>query len=193
MIVQPETVVRWHRAGFKQYWKWISRKHAVVGRKPTSKELRDLIFRIVVENRNWRAPRFHSELRILGFDISERAVLRWMRKAPRYTAPARHWATFLSNHREAIAAMDFSTVPTFTCGVLYCLSVIGHDRRRTLYCNVTRHPTTTWGAQQLREAFPHGSAPQYLIFDHEHAFQGEVLETSESLGVRPVQTAVRNS
>jgi hypothetical protein len=83
VFVQPETVIRWHRNGFKLYWKWISRKHAVVGRKPTSREMRELIFRIVAENRTWGAPRIHGELKMLGFDISERTVLRWMRKAPR--------------------------------------------------------------------------------------------------------------
>jgi putative transposase len=108
------------------------------------------------------------------------------------TEPARRWATFLSNHRDAIAAMDFFTVPTLACGVLHCFFVIGHDRRRILHCNVTYHPTTAWVAQQLREAFPYDSAPGYLIFDRGHTFQGEVLETLEGLGVRPVQTAVRS-
>lgn len=154
ILVQPETVLRWHRTGFKLYWKWISRKHAVVGRKPTCKELRELIFRMVAENRTWGAPRIHGELRMLGFDISERTVLRWMRKASRDPEPARRWTAFLSNHREAIAAMDILTVPTLAFSVLYCFFVIAHERRRILHCNVTRHPTTAWVAQQLREAFP---------------------------------------
>ena len=119
VVVEPETVIRWHRAGFRLYWKWLSRKHAVVGRKPTSSELRELIFRMVAENRTWGAPRIHGELKVLGFDISERTVLRWMRKAPRDPDPARRWKAFLDNHREAIAAMDFFTVPTSTFGVLY--------------------------------------------------------------------------
>jgi len=191
-LVQPETVVRWHRAGFELYWKWLSRKHPVVGRKPTSGELRILIFRLVAENHTWGAPRIHGELRMLGFDISERTVLRWMRKAPRYSEPARRWATFLSNHREAIAAMDFFTMPTFTFGVLYCFFVIAHHRRRILQWNVTRHPTKAWVSQQLREAFPYDTAPRYLIFDREHTFQGEVLETARSLGVRPIRIAIRS-
>jgi transposase InsO family protein len=192
VLVQPETVVRWHRAGFEQYWKWLSRKHPAVGRKPTSTEVRGLIFRLVAENQTWGAPRIHGELRMLGFDISERTVLRWMRKAPKNTEPAKRWATFLSNHREAIAAMDFFTVPTLTFGVLYCFFVIAHDRRRILHCKVTRHPTTPWVAQQLREAFPYDSAPKYLILDREHTFHGEVLETAESLGIVPVRTAIRS-
>lgn len=192
VIVQPETVIRWHRTGFKLYWKWLSRKHAVVGRKPTSKELRELIFRMVAENRTWGAPRIHGELKMLRFAISERTVLRWMRKAPRNSGSARRWATFLSNHREAIAAMDFFTVPTLNFGVLYCFFVIAHDRRRILHWNVTRHPTTAWVSQQLREAFPYDSAPKFLILDREHTFQGEVLETAESLGVSPIRIAVRS-
>ena len=163
-----------------------------VGRKPSSRELRERIFRMVSENPTWGAPRIHGELKMLGFDISERTVLRWMRKAPRDPEPARRWAAFLINHREAIAAMDFFTVPTLTFGVLYCFFVIHHDRRRILHCNVTRHPTTAWVAQQLREAFPYNSAPKYLIFDREHTFQGEVLEAVDGLGVRPVRTAIRS-
>jgi len=192
VIVQPETVINWHRTGFKLYWKWISRKHVRVGRKPTSRELRDLIFRIVVENRTWGAPRIHGELKMLGFEISERTVLRWMRKAPRDREPAKRWTAFLNNHREAIAAMDFFSVPTLTFGVMYCFFVIARDRRRILHCNVTRHPTTVWVAQQLREAFPYDTAPKYLILDREHTFHGEVLETVENLGIIPVRTAIRS-
>jgi len=192
VIVQPDTVIRWHRTGFRLYWKWLSREHPVVGRKPTSKELRELIFRMVAENRTWGAPRIHGELQMLGFEISERTVLRWMRKAPRDHEPAKGWATFLSNHREAIAGMDFFTVPTATFGVLYCFFVIAHDQRRILHYNVTRHPTTPWVAQQLRESFPYDSAPKFLILDREHTFNGEVLETAKNLGVSPIRIAVRS-
>ncbi len=142
VLVQPKTVVRWHRAGFKLYWTWLSRHRSRTGRKCVSKELRDIIFRMVAENPTWGAPRIHGELKMLGFDISERSVLRWMRKAPRNPEPARRWASFLSNHREAIAAMDFFTMPTLTFGVLYCFFVIAHDRRRILHCNVTQHPAS---------------------------------------------------
>lgn len=192
VLVQPETVIRWHRSGFKLYWKWLSRKHAVVGRKPTSRELRNLIFRMVAENRTWGAPRIHGELKMLGFEISERTVLRWMRKASKDPEPAKRWATFLKNHREAIAAMDFFTVPTLTFGVLYCFFVIAHDRRRILRCNVTRYPTGAWVSQQLREAFPYDSAPRFLIHDREHTFDGEVLETVASLEITSVRIAVRS-
>jgi len=191
-IVKPKTVIGWHRAGFRLYWKWISRKHELVGRKPTPLEIRQLIFRVVAENRTWGAPRIHGELRMLGFEISERTVLRWMRKAPRSPRQAKGWATFLNNHREAIAAMDSFSVPTLAFGVLYCFFVISQSRRRILHFNVTRYPTTAWVAQQLREAFPYDSAPRYLILDREHTFHGEVLETMEGTGVIPVRTAVRS-
>ncbi len=129
---------------------------------------------------------------MLGLEISERTVLRWMRKAPRDTESARRWATFLSNYRDAIAAMDFFTVPTLRLGVLYYFFVIAHHRRRILHCNVTRHPTTDWVAQQLRDAFPYDSAPRFLILDREHAFHDEVLETAKSLGITLVRIAVRS-
>jgi transposase InsO family protein len=147
---------------------------------------------MVKENPGWGAPRIHGELKMLGFEISERTVIRWTRKTPRDGESARRWAAFLSNHREAIAAMDFFTVPTLGSGLLYCFFIIHHAERRILQCNVTSHPTAAWVSQQLREAFPYDSAPQFLIFDREHTFEGEVMQTAGSLGIRPVRTAVRN-
>ena len=144
IVVTPETVVRWHRAGFRMYWRLISRVRVQVGRRQTSKEVRELIFRMVVENPTWGAPRIHGELLMLGFDVSERTISRWMKRAPRDPEPAKRWLAFLRNHREAIAAMDFFTVPTITFGVLYCFFVISHDRRRILHFNVTKHPTSLW-------------------------------------------------
>jgi transposase InsO family protein len=192
LLVQPETVVRWHRAGFKLYWTWLSRHRTRVGRRCVSKELRDLIFRMVAENPTWGAPRIHGELRMLGFDISERTVLRWMRKAPRNPEPAKRWMAFLNNHREAIAAMDFFTVPTLTFGVLYCFFIISHDRRRILHWNVTRHPTSEWVIQQLREAFPYDSAPKYLIFDRGSSFNAEMIDAVKTFGIQPKRTSFRS-
>src|SRR5262250_371061 len=119
VLVTPRTVVNWHRAGFGLYWTWISRFRRVGGRKRVSKEVRALIFRMVAENPTWGAPRIHGELLKLGFEVSERSVSRWIRRAPRDPDPAKRWLTFLRNHREAIAAMDFFTVPALTFGVLY--------------------------------------------------------------------------
>ena len=192
ILVQPETVVRWHRAGFKLYWTWLSRHRNRVGRKCVRRELRELIFRMVAENPTWGAPRIHGELKMLGFDISERTVLRWMRKAPRGLERAMRWTAFLSNHREAIAAMDFFTVPTLTFGVLYCFFVIAHDRQRILHCNVTKHPTSAWVIQQLREAFPYDSAPSYLIFDRGSSFNAEMMDAVKSFGIQPKRTSFRS-
>ena len=118
-------------------------------------------------------------------------MLRWMRKAPRNPEPAKRWAAFLSDHHEAIAAMDFFTVPTLTFGVLYCFFVIEHDRRRILHCNMTKHPTGAWVVQQLSEAFPYDSAPGYLIFDRGTQFNGEVIDAVKSFGIEPKRTSSR--
>jgi len=144
---------------------------------------------MVVENPIWGAPRIHGELLMLGFDVSERTISRWMKRAPRDPEPAKRWLSFLRNHREAIAAMDFFTVPTVTFGLLYCLFVISHDRRRILHFNVTSHPTSLWTVQQLRESFPFGSAPRFLIFDRDGKYGLEVPAAVRALTIRPVRTS----
>jgi len=189
IVVTPETVVRWHRAGFRLYWRLISRFGKPVGRRRISKEVRELIFRMVAENSTWGAPRIHGELLMLGFDVSERTISRWMRRAPRDPEPPKRWLAFLHNHRAAIAAMDFFTVPTITFGMIYCFFIISHDRRRILHFNVTKHPTSLWIIQQLREAFPFASAPRFVIFDRDGKFGLEVPAAVRSLKMRPVRTS----
>ena len=159
ILVTPRTIVNWHRAGFRLYWAWISRVRQVGERKPVSKEVRALIFRMVTENPTWGAPRIHGELLKLGFDLSERSVSRWMQRAPRDPDVVKRWLTFLRNHREAIAAMDFFTVPTLTFGVLYCFFVIGHERRKILHFNVTRKPNSSGSTAIARRAGPTTAAP----------------------------------
>jgi hypothetical protein len=144
---------------------------------------------MVAENPTWGAPRIHGELLMLGLDVSERTISRWMKRAPRDPEPAKRWLAFLRNHREAIAAMDFLTVPTITFGVLYCFFVIAHDRRRILHFNITRHPTSAWTVQQLREAFPFESAHRFLIFDRDAKYGLEVPIAVRSLKMDPVQTS----
>jgi putative transposase len=186
-------VVGWHRAGFRLYWKWISRARPKGGRKPVSKEVRALIFQTVAENPTWGAPRIHGELLKLGFDLSEPTVSRWVRRAPRPPDPARRWLTFLKNHREAIPAMDFFTVPTLTFGILYCFFVIGHDRRRILHHSVTRNPNALWVALQLHEAWECGQPPQrFLIFDRDAKFSAAVVATVQAMGSQPIRTAFRS-
>jgi putative transposase len=192
LVVLPETVVRWHRAGFRLYWSWISQTRKQIGRKKLSTEVRELIFRMVAENPTWGAPRIHGELLMLGFDVSERTISRWMKRAPRDPEPVKRWRAFLENHKEAIAAMDFFTVPTITFGVLYCFFVISHDRRRILHFNITRHPTSSWIVQQLREAFPFGAVPRFLIHDRDAKYGTEVRAAIRSLGAKPVRTSFRS-
>jgi len=189
IVVTPETVVRWHRAGFQLYWRVISKVPRPMGRIQTPQEARESIFRMVAENPTWGAPRIHGELLMLGFDVSERTISRWMKRAPRDAEPGRRWLTFLRNHREAIAAMDFFTVPTITFRVLYCFFIISHDRRRILHFNVTKHPRSTWIVQQLREAFPFDSAPRFLIFDRDSKYGLEVPVAVHSLRMSAVRTS----
>jgi putative transposase len=193
ILVTPRTVVGWHRSGFRLYWKWLSRAKSRGGRKPVSKEIRALIFQMVAENPTWGAPRIHGELLKLGFDLSEPTVSRWVRRAPRPPDPVRRWLTFLRNHREAIAAMDFFTVPTLTFGVLYCFFVIGHDRRRILHHSVTRNPNALWVALQLHEAWEYSQQPQrFLIFDRDTKFSADVVSTVKAMGSQPIRTAFRS-
>ena len=192
LVVAPETVVRWHRAGFRLYWSMFSKIRMQAGRRRISREVRDLIFRMRAENPTWGAPRIHGELLMLGFEVSERSVSRWMTRAPRDPEPAQRWRAFLHNHREAIAAMDFFTVPTITFQLLYCFFIISHDRRQILHCNVTRHPTSGWIAQQLRDAFPYQSVPTFLLCDHDQKFGLEVRAALRSLQVTCVRTSIRS-
>jgi len=129
---------------------------------------------------------------MLGFDVSERTISRWMKRAPRDPEPARRWLAFLHNHREAIAAMDFFTVPTVTFSLLYCFFVIHHDRGRILHFNVTCHPTSAWIVQQLREAFPYQSGPRFLAFDHDAKYGVDVPATIRSLNFTCLQTALQS-
>ena len=158
-----------------------------------SKEIRALIFQMVAENPTWGAPRIHGELLKLGFDLSEPTVSRWVRRAPRIPDPTKHWLAFLRNHREAIAAMDFFTVPTLTFGVLYCFFIISHDRRRILHYNVTRNPQALWVALQLYETWEYSEQPQrFLIFDRDSKFSADVVSTVKAMGLQPVRTAFRS-
>ncbi len=184
---------RWHRAGFRLYWSWLSRHQTCSGRKRTSRELRELIFRMVAENPTWGAPRIHGELQMLGFDVSERTVSRWVQRAPRNTEKIARWKASLKNHREVIAAMDFFTVHTVTFGILYCFFLIGHDRRRILHFNVTRNPTSPWVVQQLREAFPFDAPHKYLILDRDKKFGLEVIAAIRAMGSRPKRTSFRSA
>jgi hypothetical protein len=150
ILVKPETVVGWHRGGFRLYWRLSS---CGDGRK-IGADVFDIVRRVARENPSWGAPRIHGELLKLDFDISERTVSRYLaRRLPRPGDAAKNWLAFLRSHREAIAAIDFFTVPTMTFRLLYCFFAIDHGRRKILHFNVTVHPTAEWVVQQLRETF----------------------------------------
>jgi len=178
ILVTPRTVVAWHRAGFRLYWKYLSRTRRVVGRRPVSRDVRELIFRMAAENPTWGAPRIHGELLKLGFHVSEPTASRWLQRMPKSPDLGKRWLTFLRNHREGIAAMDFFTVPTLTFGVLYCFFIIDHGRRRILRFNVTRNPSSLWIVQQMREAWPYVAAQKFLLFDHDSKFGRDVIDAA---------------
>ncbi len=189
VIVQPETVVGWHRAGFRLYWRWRSRPRG--GRPKITEEIRALIRRLAEENPDWGAPKIHGELQKLGFVVSERTVARYLRRLHRRGDPGERWLAFLQNHREVIVAFDFFTVPTVTFQVLYCFFVIEHGRRKILHFNVTRHPTADWVVQQLREAFPEAGPYRYVILDRDSKFDVDVIRFLKATGLKAKRTSVR--
>ena len=190
VIVKPETVVAWHRAGFRLFWRL--RSSAKKGRPKTDAELRRLIKRMALENPTWGAPRIHDELLKLLFDISERTVSRYIRRLSPPDQARKLWATSLRNHREVIAAMDFFTVPTITFRVLYCFFIIEHGRRKILHFNVTVYPTGPWIVQQLREAFPESCPYRYAILDRDAKFGKDVMDLLASSGIKPKRTSFRS-
>ena len=165
-VVEPDTILRWHRAGFRAYWRWKSRGR--LGRPRVSPELRALIRRMSKENPLWGAPRIHGELLKLGFEIAELTVSKYMVRRRR--PPSQTWRTFLHNHADAIAGIDLCVVPTLTFECLFAFVVVGHGRRQLLWFAVTRHPTAEWLAQQIVEAFPWDTAPIYLVRDNDGAY-----------------------
>jgi hypothetical protein len=184
VFVKPETVVHWLRAGFRRYWAWLSRRGRR-GRQRTAESLRALIRRMATENAGWGAPKIHGELLMLGFNVSERTVSRYLRRKPASPDAMKRWITFLRNHRSAIAAMDFFVVPTVTFRLVYVWFAIDHARRRILHVDATDQPTAAWVAQQLREAFGHAVTPRHLIFDRDSIFSEQVVSTVKSFGIAP--------
>ncbi len=189
VIVQPDTVVRWHRKGFRLYWRSISKRGP--GRPPISAELQALIRRFANEN-GWRARKVQAELRKLGISVSLATVSRYLPKRSPDRDQRQRWKTFLRNHRHGIAAMDFLVVPTVQFRLLYAWFVIGHGRREIIHFGVTAHPTSHWVVQQLREAFPDEMAPRFLIYDNDSIFSDRVSETIKNIGIEPQRTAFRS-
>ncbi len=179
-IVRPETLVRWHRAGFRRYWRWKSRQ--LGGRPQIDADLRALIRRMSVENPLWGAPRIHGELLKLGFSVAQSSVAKYMVK--RHGSPSQAWRTFLRNHAPDIAAMDLFVVPTIGFDLLYAFVIVRLDRRDLVWISVTAHPTAEWIARQLTEAFPWNEAPHYLIRDQDHIYGTVVTRRLRTMGIR---------
>ncbi|MBA3443196.1 MAG: DDE-type integrase/transposase/recombinase [Pyrinomonadaceae bacterium] len=189
IIVRPETVVGWHRKGFKLFWSRISQRKSV-GRPAVSPEVRALIKRIAAANPLWGAPRMHGELLKLGIEISERTVSRLMPK--RRNPPSQSWRTFLDNHFNELVSIDFFTVPTATFRVLFVFVVLAHDRRRVIHFNITEHPSACWTAQQMVEAFPEDSAPRYLIRDRDQIYGEDFRQRVQAMSIEEVITALQS-
>src|SRR5579864_2118722 len=188
-IVKPETVIAWHRRGFRLFWTWKIR-HGQAGRPAVSGEVRDLIRRMSRENQLWGAPHIHGELLKLGIAISQTSVAKYMvrhRKPPSQT-----WRTFLDNHVNNLVSVDFFTVPTIRFQVLYVFLVLAHDRRRVVHFNVTAHPTAEWTAQQLREAFPFDQIPRYLLRDRDQIFGDTFRKQVKDMQITEVLSAPRS-
>ena len=186
-IVRPETVVAWHRRGFRLFWTWKSRRRT--GRPGVPADVRALIRELSTANPLWGAPRIHGELQKLGISVSQSTVAKFMRRHPR--PPSQTWRTFLTNHASQIMAADLFVVPTVTFRLLFVLVILGHDRRRIVHVAVTDHPTAAWIAQQLRNAFPEDQAPRYLLHDRDGAFAA-VATTVAGMNIQTVRTAPRS-
>jgi transposase InsO family protein len=183
-IVQPETLVRWHRAGFRYYWRWMS--HSRGGRPQVETDLRALIRRMSIENPLWGAPRIHGELLKLGFEVAQSSVAKYMvttRRGP----PSQGWRTFLRNHAPDIAAMDLFVVPTIGFDLLYAFVIVRLDRRELVWINVTA--TAEWIARQITEAFPWNEHPKYLIRDCDRVYGTMVTRRLRAMGIRDKPTA----
>jgi transposase InsO family protein len=179
-IVQPETVIRWHRAGFRCYWRWKSRPRG--GRPQISGELRALIRQMSIENPLWGAPRIHGELLKLGFEVAQSSVAKYMVK--RVGPPSQRWGAFLRNHTPDIAAMDLFVVPTVGFNLLYTFIIVRLDRRELVWLGVTGNPTAEWIARQITEAFPWNEAPRYLIRDQDGIYGDRVRRRIGAMGIR---------
>jgi putative transposase len=186
VIVTPDTVLRWQRRRFRDYWTQLSGR-STGGRPPVDADIAALVRKMAAANRLWGAPRIHGELLKLGIEISERTVSRLMPK--RRPEPSQTWRTFLANHIADLVSIDFFTVPTVRLRVLFVLVVLAHQRRRAVHFNVTEHPTAAWTAQQIVDAFLDDSAPAYLLRDRDSVYGQPFRHRVKGMGIEEVLTA----
>ncbi len=188
-IVQPATVLGWHRQGWRLYWRWKSRSRQP-GRPRIPRAIQTLIHQMCRANPTWGAPRIHGELLKLGIEIAETTVGQYLVRPRR--PPSQTWRTFLANHVGQLVAVDFFVVPTLTCRVLFVFVVLAHERRRILHVNVTEHPTAEWTAQQLRNAFPWDTAPRFLLRDRDGIYGPAVRTCLDAMAIDDILTAPRS-
>ncbi|MGB2987196.1 MAG: integrase core domain-containing protein [Phycisphaerae bacterium] len=189
VIVQPDTVVRWHQQGFKLYWRWKSRS-TIPGRPKIDTEIRKLIRRMSLQNPLWGTPRIRSERRLLGYDVSKATVDKC--KVRHHKPPSQTWRTFLDNHVRDLVAVDFFAVPTATFRLLFCFIILRHHRRMVVHFNVTAHPTAAWTAQQVVEAFPEDQGPRFLIRDRDSIYGDFFRQRVKHMGIEQVVIAYRS-
>jgi transposase InsO family protein len=185
VIVKPETVIAWHRQGFRLYWRWKSRHPS--SRPCVSREVTELIRKMSLANPRWGAPRIHGELLKLGLDLSQVTVAKYMVR--RRKPPSQTWRTFLQHHVKDLVSSDFFVVPTVFFDLLFVFVILSHDRRRVVHFGVTAYLTSEWAARQLLEAFPWDSAPRYLLRDRDGSYGEKFCEAANWLGIREVLTA----
>ena len=187
-IVQPETIMRWHRAGFRLYWRWKSRSRG--GRPRVPIEIRRLIREMSLANRLWGAPRIHGELLKLGIEVAQSTVAKYMAKRGR--GGSQTWKTFLHNHAAGVGAMDFLIVPTVGFKLLFVLVILRHQRRRLISLSVTAHPTAEWIARQITDAFPWDETPDNMIRDRDASYGQAVTRRLTAMGIRDHPIAPRS-
>jgi transposase InsO family protein len=187
-IVQPEAVIRWHRTGFRLYWRWKSRSRG--GRPRIPGEIRRLIREMSLANRLWGAPRVHGELLKLGIEVAQSTVAKYMARGGRRRSQT--WKTFVHNHSTGIGGMDFLVVPTVGFKLLFVLVILRHERRRLITLSVTANPTAEWIARRITEAFPWDEAPDYLIRDRDASYGQAVTKRLTAMGIRDHPTAARS-
>ncbi len=189
ILIKSETVIAWHRKGFRLFWTWKCR-HGRSGRPGISKDIRDLIRTMSRANVTWGAPRIHGELLKLGIEVSQATVAKYMVR--RGKAPSQTWRAFLENHVKQLVSVDFFVVPTLSFRILYVFLVLAHDRRRVLHFNVTEHPTAEWTAAQLVQAFPYDTAPRYLLRDRDRIYAESFQMQAANMQITEVLTAPRS-
>jgi len=188
-LVQPETVIRWHRRGFRLYWKWKSRPRWP-GRSKVPVDVRNLIHQMSQANPLWGAPRIHGELLKLGITVSQATVSKYMVRHRK--PPSQSWRTFMTNHAKDIVSVDFFTIPTASFRVLFVFLVLTNECRRIVHFNVTDSPSAFWTGQQIVEAFPWDTAPKYLLRDRDGTYGEHFVHRIESMGIRQVLISARS-